>query len=72
MKSIFLLIALCVSATAHPVPEGPLWLTYPGGEGPGKSRHIVLIAAEQEYRSEQSMRKRLQLPSSRRETTIRL
>ena len=40
---------------AHPVPESPLWLTYPGGEGPGKGKHIVLIAAEQEYRSEQSM-----------------
>ena len=40
---------------AHPVPESPLWLTYSGGEGPGKGKHIVLIAAEQEYRGEQSM-----------------
>jgi glucose/arabinose dehydrogenase len=40
---------------AHPVPESPLWLTYQGGEGPGKGRHIVLIAADQEYRSEQSL-----------------
>lgn len=39
----------------HPVPESELWLTFPGGEGPGKGRHVVLIAAEQEYRSEQSM-----------------
>ncbi len=39
----------------HPVPESELWLTYPGGDGPGKGKHIVLIAAEQEYRSEQSM-----------------
>ncbi len=31
------------------------WLKYPGIEGPGKGKHIVLIAAEQEYRSEQSM-----------------
>jgi hypothetical protein len=31
------------------------WLKYPGGEGPGKGKHIVLIAAEQEYRSEQSL-----------------
>jgi len=46
---------VCASALAHPVPESALWLTYPGGEGPGKGRHIVLIAAEQEYRSEQSM-----------------
>ncbi|MFO0925182.1 MAG: ThuA domain-containing protein [Pirellulales bacterium] len=31
------------------------WLTYRGSDGPGKGKHIVLIAAEQEYRSEQSM-----------------
>jgi Domain of Unknown Function (DUF1080)/Prolyl oligopeptidase family len=43
------------SVYTHPVPESDLWLTYPGGEGPGKGKHIVLIAAEQEYRSEQSM-----------------
>lgn len=40
---------------AHPVPESPQWLTYDGGEGPGKGKHIVLIAADQEYRSEQAM-----------------
>lgn len=40
---------------AHPVPESPLWLTYEGGEGPGQGEHIVLIAADQEYRSEQSL-----------------
>ena len=45
----------CVPAVAHPVPESPQWLTYSGGEGPGKGKHIVLIAADQEYRSEQSM-----------------
>ena len=35
--------------------DSPQWLTYPGGEGPGKGKRIVLIAADQEYRSEQSM-----------------
>ncbi len=39
----------------HSLPEGELWLTYKGGDGPGKGKHVVLIAAEQEYRSEQSM-----------------
>jgi hypothetical protein len=42
-------------AAEHPVPENPLWLTFKGGEGPGAGKHIVLIAADQEYRSEQSM-----------------
>jgi hypothetical protein len=40
---------------AQPAPEGTLWLNYPGGDGPGKGKRIVLIAADQEYRSEQSM-----------------
>lgn len=49
-----LLLAAC-AAPAHPVPDDPRWLTYPGGDGPGRGKHVVLVAAEQEYRSEQSM-----------------
>ena len=52
--SIAMLLS-CVRALAHPVPDSPQWLTYAGGDGPGKGKHIVLIAADQEYRSEQSM-----------------
>ncbi|MFT4541218.1 MAG: type 1 glutamine amidotransferase [Planctomycetota bacterium] len=43
------------AAKPHPVPESPLWLRYEGAEGPGAGKHIVLIAADQEYRSEQSL-----------------
>ena len=42
-------------AAEHPVPESPLWLTYPGGDGPGKGKHVVFIAADQEYRSEYAL-----------------
>lgn len=42
-------------AQEHPVPEDPRWLTYKGAEGPGSGKHIVLIAADQEYRSEESL-----------------
>ena len=45
----------CTAAHPHPVPDDPRWLTYSGGDGPGHGQHIVLIAAEQEYRSEQSL-----------------
>ena len=58
LPSLFCLLALMVSGgplLAHPVPDSPLWLTYLGGDGPGKGKNIVLIAAEQEYRNEQSM-----------------
>jgi len=43
------------ATTQHPVPESDLWLTYEGGDGPGEGKHVVLIAAEQEYRAEQAL-----------------
>lgn len=49
------LSAAALRAADDPVPESPLWLTFPGGDGPGKGKHIVLIAAEQEYRSEYAL-----------------
>lgn len=36
-------------------PAAPLWLEYTGGDGPGAGRHVVLIAADQEYRSEEAL-----------------
>ena len=38
------------SATAQ-----DLWVHYPGGEGPGKGKKVVLISGDEEYRSEESM-----------------
>ncbi len=63
MKPITLSVALtlCLAPltrsqdSRHPVPKSSKWLTYRGGKGPGKGKHIILIAADQEYRSEQSM-----------------
>ncbi len=52
---LIILLTSLLSLSAHPVPKSPKWLTYPGGDGPGKGKHIVLIAADQEYRSEQAM-----------------
>lgn len=48
-------LAGMAAVTAHPVPEGRTWLTYEGSEGPGKGKHVVLISADQEYRSEDAM-----------------
>jgi len=31
------------------------WVVYPGGEGPGKGKHVVLISGDEEYRSEEAM-----------------
>jgi hypothetical protein len=49
--SLTILIAGGLARAADSQP----WLTYPGASGPGKGKRIVLIAADQEYRSEQSM-----------------
>jgi hypothetical protein len=48
-------IALALSCGVAQAADNEPWLTYPGGDGPGKGKRIVLIAADQEYRSEQSM-----------------
>jgi hypothetical protein len=48
-------IALLVPCVLAHAADGPQWLTYPGGDGPGKGKRIVIIAADQEYRSEESM-----------------
>ncbi|MEN8785704.1 MAG: ThuA domain-containing protein [Akkermansiaceae bacterium] len=54
-RSLLLILSSLLSLSAHPVPESAKWLTYQGGDGPGKGKHIILIAADQEYRSEQAM-----------------
>ncbi len=48
-------IPACTALPEHPVPEDPRWLTYAATGGPGDGRHVVLVSAEQEYRSEQSL-----------------
>ena len=35
--------------------DAQLWCQYEGKDGPGKGKHIVLIAGDDEYRSEQTM-----------------
>ena len=55
LRRLLCSIALVVCCGHAHAEESPKWLAYPGGAGPGKGKHIVLITAEQEYRSEQSM-----------------
>ncbi len=50
--------ALCavLSTFVHgPTFAGEQWVTYPGGDGPGAGRKVVLIAGDEEYRSEEAM-----------------
>ena len=50
-----LLAAPTLGQSEHPVPADPRWLVFPGGEGVGQDKHVVLVAADQEYRSEQAL-----------------
>ncbi len=57
LTSLFALVLfVAVSAVAAlNVEEQPLWVTYEGGAGPGQGKHIVLIAGDEEYRSEEAL-----------------
>lgn len=32
-----------------------LWITFKGGEGPGRGKHVVLVSGDEEYRSEEAL-----------------
>ena len=50
-----LLCTIAVALFASILPAGEKWATYEGKEGPGKGKHIVLIAGDEEYRSEEAL-----------------
>ena len=47
---------LSLAALALPVSaDEKLWVSYPGVSGPGKGKHIVFLAGDEEYRSEEAL-----------------
>lgn len=54
MKRLILLLSVFCLLPISQAAE-PLHVEYAGGEGPGKGKHIVLIAGDEEYRSEEFM-----------------
>ncbi len=48
-------LAVVLSRAAAQAAEEQLWVEYPGGEGPGAGKHIVLISGDEEYRSEEAL-----------------
>jgi len=54
-RSLLLLSSAFVFAAPAVQAADPLTLELPGGEGPGKGKHIVLIAGDEEYRSEEAL-----------------
>ena len=52
MKNIlFGMMGLALAAAA----ADEQWIEFPGGEGPGKGKHVVLVSGDEEYRSEEAL-----------------
>jgi type 1 glutamine amidotransferase len=49
------LFALASAAASAAIAADEQWITFEGGEGPGKGKHIVLISGDEEYRSEEAL-----------------
>jgi len=47
------IVLLAVGLAAAPASAADPWVTYEGGDGPGKGKHIVFLAGDDEYRSEE-------------------
>jgi len=50
-----LLAFVLFGVTAALTQAADPWVVYPGGEGPGKGKHVVLISGDEEYRSEETL-----------------
>lgn len=55
LGGVSLLCTLALPMSSSPKPTDEPWLTFPGGDGAGKGRNVVLIAGDQEYRSEEAL-----------------
>ena len=54
-KSLRTILILAALLSASLASADDRWVVYEGKEGPGKGKHIVLIAGDDEYRSEEAM-----------------
>jgi hypothetical protein len=68
MRHFLLLCAL----TASSLPAADPWLTFAGGKGAGRGKHVVLISGDEEYRSEEALPQLARILSTRHgfQTTV--
>ncbi|MGH7140900.1 MAG: GDSL-type esterase/lipase family protein, partial [Pirellulales bacterium] len=51
----FLLGLWLLAGTRFPASAAEQWVAYPGKDGPGKGKKIVLVSGDEEYRSEEAL-----------------
>jgi hypothetical protein len=49
------LAALACLTVANARAADDPWIVFPGGDGPGKGKHVVLVSGDEEYRSEEAL-----------------
>jgi type 1 glutamine amidotransferase len=55
MKPACLYLSAFLGLVSTQVYADEQWVTYPGGEGPGRGKHVVLVSGDEEYRSEEAL-----------------
>ncbi len=67
MKKTITTLWLAFMATVTPAlsESGTGWVSYPGGNGTGSGKHVVLLAGDEEYRSEEALPMLAKILSSR-------
>jgi len=48
-------ISLAMTLSISTTLRADDWVVYPGGDSPGKGKHIVLVSGDEEYRSEETL-----------------
>ncbi len=55
MKTFFPISCAALLVAPLSAESGAGWVSYPAGDGPGKGKHVVLLAGDEEYRSEEAL-----------------
>lgn len=65
MHPVRWLAIVAVLFTASAALAADPWITLPGGNGPGKGKHVVLVSGDEEYRSEETLTQLAKILSAR-------
>jgi type 1 glutamine amidotransferase len=55
LSALLPLLIVLSGSPAGPARAADPWLLFPGGDGPGKGKRVVLVSGDEEYRSEEGL-----------------